>query len=150
MGKIFSKSDPLKPPQRTKGPPRRPPSASSRSRRSANQQKATVVSKADLDSVTAEVETVLQNPNKNRAKRPQNRRPPARARQNRADGFLNEDQNKAPETDVSEVDAIHHRLTGNKSSNSPLNDVVEHSEYSNDTLSSMQKQRKLSKVFSVG
>ena len=137
MGQIFSKIDLLKSPKRSKGPTRRPPSAISRTRRSATEKKATVdLSKADLDSVTAEVGTVLENPNKNRAQRPQNRRPPARARQTRAETFLNGDgdtptkaqkgandkdkteppaKTKKPQ-DVSEVDAVHvhHRLSEKK------------------------------------
>ena len=130
MGQIFSKFDLLKSPKRPKGPPRRPPST--RSRRSATQKKATLdVSKADLDSVTAEVNSVLQNPNKNRAQRPQNRRPPARARQTKTESTLNggtlikapKDANyknkpEPPETkkseNFSEVDAVHPRLSEKK------------------------------------
>ena len=197
MGQIFSKIDLLKSPKRSKGPPRRPPSAVSRTRRSATEKKAAVnLSKADLDSVTAEAGTVLENPNKNRAQRPQNRRPPARSRQTRAESLFNGDTNKAqkeandknkPEPpaktkqpqelsiensqDVSEVDAVHHRLSEKKflippSSNSSLprnqpKEAVEktikeedeedgdESEYSNDTLSSKKKKRKLSKVVSI-
>ena len=193
MGQIFSKIDLLKSPKRSKGPPRRPPSAVSRTRRSATEKKAAVnLSKADLDSVTAEAGTVLENPNKNRAQRPQNRRPPARSRQTRAESLFNGDTNKAqkeandknkPEPpaktkqpqelsiansqDVSEVDAVHHRLSEKKflippSLNSSLpKEAVEktikeedeedgdESEYSNDTLSSKKKKRKLSKVVSI-
>ena len=130
MGQIFSKFDLLKSPKRPKGPPRRPPST--RSRRSATQKKATLdVSKADLDSVTAEVNSVLQNPNKNRAQRPQNRRPPARARQTKTESTLNgdtlikapkdanyKDTPEPPETkkseNFSEVDAVHPRLSEKK------------------------------------
>ena len=148
MGQVFSRFDLLKSPKKPKGPPRRPPSAISRTRRSA---KATVdVSKSDLDSVTAEVETVLENPNKNRAQRPQNRRPPARARQTRAESSLNGDTlntahndaiNKTkpepPETkkpqelsvektdNFTEVDAIHHRLSEKKFLIPPTNKSVE-------------------------
>ena len=151
MGQVFSRFDLLKSPKKPKGPPRRPPSAISRTRRSAAEKKATVdVSKSDLDSVTAEVETVLQNPNKNRAQRPQNRRPPARARQNRAESSPNVDTlNKAhndainkkkpepPETkkplelciekpdNFTEVDAIHHRLSEKKFLIHPTNNSVE-------------------------
>lgn len=150
MGQVFSRFDLLKSPKKPKGPPRRPPSAISRTRRSAAEKKATVdVSKSDLDSVTAEVETVLQNPNKNRAQRPQNRRPPARARQNRAESSPNVDTlNKAhndaikkkpepPETkkplelcnekpdNFTEVDAIHHRLSEKKFLIPPTNNSVE-------------------------
>ena len=199
MGQIFSKIDRLKSPKRSKGPPRRPPSAVSRTRRSATEKKATVdLSKADLDSVTAEVGTVLENPNKNRAQRPQNRRPPARARQTRAETFLNGDgdtpskaqkeandkdkteppaKTKKPQElsieksqDVSEVDAVHHRLSEKKflippsSNNSVQRGQPEEeeknnkdedeedgneSECSNDALSSKKKQRKLSKVLSL-
>ena len=188
MGQIFSKIDLLKSPKRPKGPPRRPPSAVSRTRRSATEKKAKVnFSKADLDSVTAEAGTVLVNPNKNRAQRPQNRRPPARSRQTRAESLFNGDTNKAqkeannknkPELlaktkqpqelsiansqDVSEVDAVHHRLSEKKflippSSKEAVEKTIkeedeedgDESEYSKDTLSSKKKKRKLSKVVSI-
>ena len=197
MGQIFSKIDLLKSPKRSKGPPRRPPSAISRPRRSATEKKPTVdLSKADLDSVTAEVGTVLENPNKNRAQRPQNRRPPARARQTRAESFLNgktpnnaqkeandRDKTEPPAKtkkpqelsiekfqDVSEVDAVHHRLSVKKFLIPPSSNISvqkaqpeeeektnkdedeedgNEPEYSNDTLSSKKKQRKLSKVFGI-
>ena len=181
MGQIFSKIDLLKSPKRSKGPPRRPPSATSRTRRSATEKKATVdLSKADLDSVTAEVGTVLENPNKNRAQRPQHRRPPARARQTRAETFLNGEANDKDKTeppantknpqelsieksqDVSEVDAVHHRLSEKKFLIPPSSNKEEEknnkdedeedgdeSENSNDALSSKTKQRKLSKVLSL-
>ena len=181
MGKVFSKFDLLKSPKRPKGPPRRPPSAISRKRATVD------VSKSDLDSVTADVETVLQNPNKNRAQRPQNRRPPARARQTRAESSLNGDtlnqgQNdeikkkkpEPPETkkpqelcienpdNLSEVDAIHHRLSEKKFLIPPKNNSVERqlsggvmedgseSITSTDTNSSKKKQRKSSIVFGIG
>ena len=143
--------------------------------------KATLdVSKADLDSVTTEVGSVLQNPNKNRAQRPQNRRPPARARQTKTESSPNGDtlikanyKNKPepPETkkpeNFSEVDAVHHRLSEKKflvpptsSNRQQSGDVVEkfntedeertESEYSNDAHTTKKKQRKSSKVFSLG
>ena len=182
MGQIFSRFDLLKSPKRPKGPPRRPPSV--KSRRSATMKKATLdVSKADLDSVTTEVGSVLQNPNKNRAQRPQNRRPPARARQTKTESSPSGDtlikanyKNKPepPETkkpeNFSEVDAVHPRLSEKKflippTSNNSVNrqqsgDVVEkfntedeertESEYSNDAHTTKKKQRKSSKVFSLG
>ena len=171
MGQIFSRFDLLKSPKRPKGPPRRPPSV--KSRRSATMKKATLdVSKADLDSVTTEVGSVLQNPNKNRAQRPQNRRPPARARQTKTESSPNGDtlikanyKNKPepPETkkpeNFSEVDAVHPRLSDSVN-RQQSGDVVEkfntedeeraESEYSNEAHTTKKKQRKSSKVFSLG
>ena len=192
MGINFSRLNLLKSPKKPKGPSgRRPPSAIRRSAEKKSKVGNIEVSKADLDSVTLEAETVLQNPNKNRAQRPQNRRPPGRAKQSRAATLQNEDalnvtinnakENTKPEPpkskkplemsideksdDVSEVDAIHHRLSEKKflvppnntrqrqASEGDVETIMEEEttfENNSKTLPSKKRQRKLSKVLELG